>query len=465
MLVQDGLPAPERTRALLVVIFGIVVSVLDGTIVNLALPDITRELQATAAQSIWVINAYQIATLALLLPLATLGDIVGYRRVYLVGMLVFTLASVACTFADSLNTLAMARVLQGVGAAGIMSVNAALVRLIYPRKLLGRGIAINSMMVATASVAGPSIAAAILSVASWQWLFAINIPIGLFCLILGRTALPKNASKAVGARMSLLDVVLNALMFGLIIVGVDGLGVRAEGPGGAVPGAASLWLPAAELAAGIAVGIFYMRRQLVQPVPLFPVDLLRIPVFALSMGTSIGAFCAQMLAYVGLPFLLLSAYGRSHLEAGLLLTAWPLGIVVMAPIVGRLIGRYSGGMLGGLGLSVMSLGLVLLALLPTQPSDANIVWRMALCGMGFGMFQSPNNHIILTSAPAHRSGGASGMLGTARLTGQTLGAVLIAIIFAVFDPHNGHGPVVALWLAAAFAAVAGICSALRIKHV
>ena len=464
MPVQDGLPAHERTKALLVVIFGIVVSVLDGTIVNLALPDITRELQATAAQSIWVINAYQIATLALLLPLATLGDIVGYRRVYLVGMLVFTLASVACTLSDSLGSLAMARVLQGVGAAGIMSVNAALVRLIYPRQLLGRGIAINSMMVAAASVAGPSIAAAILSVASWPWLFAINIPIGLFCLILGRTALPENAVKAAGKRISLLDVALNALMFGLIILGVDGLGVRIEGPGGAAKGVASFWLPALELAAGIAVGIFYMRRQLVQPLPLFPVDLLRIPVFALSMGTSVGAFCAQMLAYVGLPFLLLGAYGRSHLEAGLLLTAWPLGIVVMAPFVGRLIGRYSGGLLGGLGLGLLSLGLMLLALLPTQPANADIVWRMALCGLGFGMFQSPNNHMILTSAPAHRSGGASGMLGTARLTGQTLGAVLLAIIFALFDPHNGHGPVVALWLAAAFAAVAGICSALRIKH-
>ncbi|MBW8721704.1 MAG: MFS transporter, partial [Polaromonas sp.] len=159
MLVQDGLPARERLRALLVIILGIVMAVLDGTIVNLALPDITRELNATPAQSIWVINAYQVATLALLLPLATLGDIIGYRRVYLAGMAVFTLASLLCALADSLTTLALARVLQGLGAAGLMSVNTALVRLIYPKHLLGRGIAINSLVVATASVAGPSIAA------------------------------------------------------------------------------------------------------------------------------------------------------------------------------------------------------------------------------------------------------------------------------------------------------------------
>jgi MFS transporter, DHA2 family, multidrug resistance protein len=463
MLVQDGLPPRERTWALLVIVCGILMAVLDGTIVNLALPDITRELHASAAQSIWVINAYQISTLALLLPLATLGDIIGYRRVYLVGMSVFAVASLACASADSLLTLAMARVLQGVGAAGVMSVNSALVRLIYPRHLLGRGIAINSVVVATGAVAGPSIAAAILSVASWPWLFAINGPIAIFCLFMGRTSLPDNIAKATGGRIAVLDVVLNTLMFGLIVIGIDGLGARLESPAGASSG--SVWPAALTLAAGIGVGVFYVRRQLALPVPLFPVDLLRIPVFALSMGTSICAFCAQMLAYVSLPFLLLGSYGRTHLEAGMLLTAWPLGIVVMAPIVGRLIGRYSGGLLGGAGLGLLAAGLALLAGMPAHPSNADIVWRMALCGLGFGMFQSPNNHIILTSAPPHRSGGASGMLGTARLTGQTLGAMLLAIVFGVFDPHTSQGPMIALWLASAFAAVAGLCSALRIRRV
>jgi DHA2 family multidrug resistance protein-like MFS transporter len=463
MITQDGLPPRERMRALVVIILGIVMAVLDGTIVNLALPDIARELNASAAQSIWVINAYQIATLALLLPLATLGDIVGYRRVYLVGMAVFAAASVACSLADSLGTLALARVVQGLGAAGIMSVNAALVRLIYPAHLLGRGIAINSMVVATASVAGPSIAAGILSAASWPWLFAINVPVALLSLWMGRKALPQNRAKAEGARFSPLDVVLNGLMFGLVFLGVDGLGVRVDaGAGG--ESETPLWLALSELLAGLAVGVVYMRRQLAEAVPLFPLDLLRIPVFALSMGTSVSAFCAQTLAYVGLPFLLLGSYGLSHLQAGLLLTAWPLSIVVMAPLVGRLIGRYPGGLLGGIGLSMLSLGLMALALLPAQPSNADIVWRMVLCGIGFGLFQSPNNHIIITSAPAHRSGGASGMLGTARLTGQTLGAVLMAIIFSFLESNGARAPLVALWLAAGFAAVAGICSALRIRQ-
>ncbi|MES2511995.1 MAG: MFS transporter [Pseudomonadota bacterium] len=463
MPVQDGLPAHERTRALWVIVLGILVTVLDGTIVNLALPDIARELQASAAQSIWIINAYQIAIVALILPLATLGDVIGYRRVYLAGMAIFTLASLVCAFADSLLTLALARGLQGAGAAGIMCVNSALVRLTYPKHLLGRGIAFNSMVVAVGSVAGPSLAAAILSVASWPWLFAINLPIGVFCVLLGRSALPHNPSLADGSRISPLDVVLNILMFTLVVLGVDGLGVRAEGAGAGqhVP----LWLAVTELLAGLAIGWFYVRRQMRQPLPLFPVDLLRIPAFALSMGCSIGAFCAQMLAYVGLPFLLLETYGRSHLEAGLLLTAWPVGIVITAPLAGRLIGRYSGGVLGGAGLAVMAIGLVLLALMPAQPSNIDIVWRMTLCGLGFGLFQSPNNHIILTSSPTSRAGGAGGMLSSARIIGQITGAVLLAIIFSLVGPHDGKGPLIALWLAAGFAAVAGTCSVLRIKHL
>jgi len=443
---------------MLVIILGIAVAVLDGTIVNLALPGIARELNADASHAIWVVNAYQIATLVMLLPLASLGDLIGYRRVYLLGMALFAISSLGATLADSLATLIAARAVQGLGAAGIMSVNSALVRLIYPRAQLGRGMAINSMVVATASVAGPSVAAAILSVASWPWLFALNVPLGALVLALGFYALPANrVAAAEGARFSVVDVALNVLMFSLIFVGADRLGVRGDAGQVAQPMAWALLL------AGLAVGLVYLRRQRALAVPLFPVDLLRIPVFALSMGTSVAAFCAQMLSFIALPFLLLDTYARSHVEAGLLITAWPLAIVVMAPIAGRLIGRYPDGLLGGIGLGLLAVGLTLLAALPAQPSNADIVWRMALCGAGFGLFQSPNNHTIVTSPPAHRSGAASGMLGTARLTGQTLGAVLLAAIFSVWGPHDGKGQVIALGLAACFAAVAAVFSSLRTR--
>ena len=454
----DGLPVPARYWAMAAILLGMALSVLDSSIVNLALPDITRHFGATPAASVWVINAYQLATLALLLPCAQWGERFGYARVYLAGLAVFTVASLGCVLAPSLPLLAASRAVQGMGAAGMMAVNAALVRLTYPASLLGRGIALNSVVVATASVAGPSLAALVLSVASWPWLFLIQLPLDVVVFVLARRALPANAGPASARRLQVLDVLLNAAMFSLVFLAADAFGGRRGGGADA----RSLALAGALMALGLAVGWVYIRRQLREEAPLFPVDLLRIRVFALSMCTSVSAFAAQTLAFIALPFLLLEGQGRGHFEAGLLITAWPAAIVLVAPVAGRLIHRYGGGLLGGLGLSLMAIGLALLLLLPQQPAGWHIALPLALCGAGFGLFQSPNNHTIVTSAPLRRAGAASGMLGTARLTGQSLGAVLVGLIFGIAGVQAG-GPEIALGLAAALSAAAAAFSSLRMR--
>jgi DHA2 family multidrug resistance protein-like MFS transporter len=440
---------------------GIALSVLDGSIVNLALPSISRDLHSAASQSILVVNAYQVATLAMLLPCAAFGDRLGYRRVYLVGVAVFTAASAACLLSSSLHLLIAARAIQGLGAAGIMGVNAALVRLTYPSSMLGRGIALNSVVVATSSVAGPSIAAAVLSLASWHWLFALNIPLGSLLLWLGRKALPSNtAPTSPHPPLLAVDVGLNVMFFGLLFVGLSGL----SGGFGKSGQLASTGEGLAALSLAIVFGFVYFRRQRGQPMPLLPVDLLRIPVFAFSMLTSVSAFAAQTLAFVSLPFLMLDAWHLSPLHAGLVITAWPCGVVAVAPIAGRLIGRFHGGLLGGIGLIVLCSGLALLAGMGHQPTIADVAWRLLVCGLGFGLFQSPNNHTIVTSAPLRRAGAASGMLGTARLTGQSFGAVLLAIIFAVAGTADGSGPKAALGLAALFAAASALFSLARMRR-
>jgi DHA2 family multidrug resistance protein-like MFS transporter len=456
----DGLPVPQRYGAMAVILLGLAIAVLDGTIVNLALPGIVRDLHAEAAETVWVVTAYQVATLVMLLPFATLGDLIGHRVVYLGGLTLFTLSSIACAFSPVLPLLIAARVLQGLGAAGLMAVNGALVRRTYPAKRLGRGIALNSIVVATASVAGPSIAATVLSVASWPWLFGINVPLGVVVLYLGSKALPANASvRPAGSQLRAFDVALNILMFGCAFLGADALGTNIAGAGSLLGPHAGLLL----LAGAVVAGVLYVHRQRSEAVPLLPLDLLRIPVFALSMCTSVAAFAAQSLASVALPFLLLEAYGRPPTTAGLLITAWPVATIVAAPLAGRMIGRIPDGALGATGLFVLSAGLALLAALPASPGDLDIALRMAVCGIGFGLFQSPNNHAILTSAPVARSGAASGMLGTARLTGQSLGAVMLAIIFSAEGARNARGPLTAFVCAAAFAALAGAFSGLRVR--
>ena len=454
------MPSPQRYYAMATILLGITLAVLDGTVVNLALPGMVRDLHASASGAVWIVNAYQLATLVLLLPLANLGERVTYRRVYLVGAVVFTLASAASAAANSLATLAIARAIQGAGAAGIMSVNSALVRLTYPSDQLGRGVALNSIVVATASVAGPVVAAAILSVATWPWLFLVNIPLGIALVWLGNRVLPMNEVRDKPFAFTWFDVLLNAGMFVLLFLGADMLGASARTGTQAAPPAA--W-GIALLIACVAVGVVHVRRQWRLADPLLPIDLLRIPIFRLSMATSVCAFAAQLIAYVALPFLFLDAWHRTPAEAGALMACWPIAVIFAAMQAGRMIGRIPDGLLGAVGLGTLAAGLALLAWATTDASGPSVWWRLAICGVGFGLFQSPNNHTIITSAPPRRAGAASGMLGTARLTGQSLGAALLAGVFAISSAHDVRGSAIALSLAAAFAAAAAVFSGLRMR--
>ena len=445
---QDGLPAPRRYWAILTIWMGMAMAVLDGAIANVALPTIARDLAADPASSIWMINAYQLAVVVALLPLASLGDKIGYRRVYAAGLAVFTAGSLACALSHSLPELVAARVLQGLGAAGIMSINGALVRFTYPQSSLGRGIGMNAVVIAVSAAVGPTIASAILATATWQWLFAINVPLGLAAIVLGLRALP--VTPASGVRLNLPSTILNAVTFGGLFLGVEGLtrgdGVRA----GLV------------LLIGVAAGALLVRRERSLAAPMIPIDLLKIRALRLALTTSALSFTAQMLAFVALPFHFEALFGRSAVQIGLLMTPWPITVGLAAPIAGRLADRYPAGLLGGIGLSMFATGLVTLALLPHGAADWAVILPMALCGAGFGVFQSPNNRAILTSAPRQRSGGAGGLLASARLLGQTTGAVAMA---AFFHLDKTAPTSAALATAAMIAALAACASFLRLRSV
>ena len=445
----DGLPVPRRYWAILAIAMGITVSVLDGTIANVALPSIAEDLNATPSMSIWIVNAYQLAIVVSLLSLSSLGDIWGYKRVYIAGLLIFSVTSLACALSTSLTQLTIARVFQGFGAAALASVNTTLIRIIYPRRFLGRGLGINALVVAVSAAGGPTIAAGILSIASWQWLFAINIPIVIVALTLSCKFLPSNPVREKGRTFDWRSGIMNALTFGLLIFSIEGFTHDVNW---------AVLIPM--IVAVLVIGYFFVQRQLSQTYPLLPVDLLRIPIFSLSVGTSICSFVAQMLAMVSLPFFLQHTLGKSEVATGLLLTPWPLATMVAAPLAGKLIERVHAGLLGGIGLSIFAGGLFLLATLADKVSGAGIALFMMMCGAGFGLFQTPNNSILISSAPQNRSGGASGMLGMARLTGQTTGASLVALMFAMF-PVNGT--YASLYLAGIFAFVAAVVSFSRIS--
>jgi DHA2 family multidrug resistance protein-like MFS transporter len=444
--VMDGLPPERRQWAVAAIFAAIAMASLDTAIANVALPAIAGDLRVSPADAVWVVNVYQIALVATLLPLGALGEIVGHERIYLGGLLLFTLASLGCACAWSLESLLVARALQGLGASGIMSVNSALIRFIYPIRILGRGFGQNAMVVATAMTLGPTIASGILSIGAWPWLFAVNIPFGLIAIFIGLKTLPR-PPRAVHV-FDFLGAGLAASCLGLFIIGI-----------GSAAHKAPLGLVAIELVAAILLGGLLMRRQADHPAPMLPIDLFRRPLFALSAATSVCSFSVQGLAFVSLPFYFEDILLRTQVETGFFMTPWPLVVAIMAPIGGRLSDRYPAGILGSIGLALLCVGMVLLATLPAAPSVINIVWRMALCGFGFGFFQTPNLRTLMSSAPPGRSGSASGIVATARLTGQTMGAALAALCFAL----AGHdGATVALALGAGFAALGSVMSVLRL---
>jgi len=407
--IEEGLPIPRRYWSAAAIWLALSMAVLDGSIANVALPTIAKDLGASPATSVWIVNAYQLTITVLLLPLAALGDRLGYRRIYIPGLVLFTMGSVACALATGLGTLILARVFQGIGAACIMSMNAALVRATYPANMLGRGIGYNALVLSMSAAAGPTLAAIILSFGSWPWLFMINLPIGIAAVMVGWKSLPRAGGH--GHPFDWISVVLGAAMMGCTVFGAETFARESSGTGLVL------------IVAGVSSGALLVRREWGDPAPLFPVDLLKIRIFGMSIATSTVSFAAQMLAFVTLPFLFQSVMGRSAFQTGLLMTPWPLALGVVAPIAGRLADRVRAGLIGGIGLGIFAIGLFALSQLGDQASSLDIAWRMAVCGAGFGLFQSPNNRTIVGSAPRHRSGAAGGMLATARLLGQTTGEI------------------------------------------
>jgi DHA2 family multidrug resistance protein-like MFS transporter len=435
--------AARRAGAIGCVLAALVLVVLDAAIVNAALPAIAQSLRVTPAESVRVVTSYQLALVMALLPCGALGEALGFRRVYTAGVALFVAASGLCAWAPSLSWLVAARFVQGLGGAAIMALGVALLRTVVAPGELGAAISWNTLAIALASAAGPTVGALVLAVASWPWLFFVNLPLGALVLVATR-ALPSIPGSA--RTLDLESIALHALAFGALVLGAE---LMPERP---LLGCGLLTLWALVVAA-------LLRRELPKQAPLIPLDLLRSGSFAVSVVASVCCFVGQSAAMVSLPYYLQQGLGLSALSAGLLITPWPLAVAVVAPHAARLATRVSGARLCATGGVLLAAGLAAAALLPIADRPPVLVPIVALCGAGFGLFQVSNNRNMFLSTPAERSGAAGGMQSTARLTGQTLGAVAMTLLFAL-TPLD-LAPRVGLGLGSLLALVAAGVSTLR----
>lgn len=434
---SDGLDGPARRRAAVAIWLAILIASLDVTMTMAALPTIGEALRLSPVEVTWVITAYQLGIIIMILPMAAIGEVVGFRPVYLSGIAVFVAASIVTATTFVLPALAGARFVQGMGAGAIMAVNGAMIRRTYPRALLGKGAGYNAMVIAMAAAAGPAIASTLLIAASWHWIFLVTAPAGLAALVIGWSALPSD--EPTRKAIDWLSALLCAGGLALLVMGASGL----IHDGLVVPSLLA-WAGSAAALASL------FRRSVGQPSPLLPIDLLRDRLLRLSYMTSALSFCAQVMALVSIPFLLTARLGFDLVHLAIILTAWPVATALCAYVSGQLAGRVPTSVLGATGLLLMAASLGVLAFVPASAPPWLAAGLVGGSGAGFGIFQTPNNRFMLDRAPSGRIGASGGMLAIARLIGQTCGALLVAALFGLAAPD---GPLVLA--GAAIAACAG----------
>lgn len=435
------------------IIILLVMTVLDVSLVNVALPVISNEFKVSESTTVWLVTIYQLIIVMLLLPLASIGDQYSYKRNFLIGLVVFTIGSALCAISQSFNMLLISRAIQALGGAGVMSVNVALTRVIYPRNILGRGLALNAMFISIATAAGPSLAGWIMSISTWHWLFIINIPFGIIAFFIGIRTLPKNPNPPKEPYFDWLGAILNILFFGLLFYSLGNI----VDPGATV--VCSIMLVVALL-----IGWVYIKKEKNSRHPMFPIDLFRIRLYSTSILTSTCSFIAQNMAIIALPFLFLSVLKFSELTTGLAMTPWPLATMIISPLAARWIEKHNAAFTAAFGMLVFMIGLLLLVFLPETTDIWDIIWRMAICGIGFGFFQTPNNIVMVMATPVERTGAAGGMQSTARLTGQTMGSTIVSITFALVATVN-LSVNLCLFISLIFAIIACVFSIDRGKQI
>lgn len=443
---SDGLPKPRRYWAIAAISFGTALLVLDGAIANVALPTIARDLGVSNAVVTNVVTIYQLVLVMVLLPFASLGDRMGHRRLYQMGQALFLVASALCLLANDLFVLLGLRALQALGAGMALSVSAAMLRQIYPARQLGSGMGINSVIVASSGALAPTLGGFIVGHAPWQWVFAAAVPFAVVSLLLGRS-LPEPVRR--DRRPEWLSGIWSAVTMLLLIGGLQ-LATHENG---------AIGMPLT--IAGVLSAVWLVRRERRRTAPVVPVDLLGKPVIGFSALAAISCFVASGALMLSLPFRLEEAMGYSPEQVGLLLLPFPLTMLVISPLAGWMSDRVAPTKLGVTGMTIAIAGLLLLAMMPDNPGEFAIAWRLSLAALGFGLFFAPNSRLLIGQAPKDRAAAAGGLLSTSRLLGQTVAAVVVGILLA---GGMGVGPT-PLFVACALAVVAALCSLARYKSV
>ena len=402
---------------------GSLMATLDGSIVNIALPAIQTDFRIDLTTVEWVVVAYLLVVGSLLLPFGRLGEVLTFKRVYLAGFAIFTLASVCCGAAPNAAGLVAFRVVQGIGAAMLMAMGPAIVAHTFHDRERGRALGLNGLSVAIGLSLGPALGGILTQVATWRAIFLINAPIGLLAILWAARVLPAE-TRGKDESFDIKGAALSGVaLFALLLALSDG-----QEWGWTSPAIIGLFI------AFIVLGGAFLVAERSSIQPMIDLALFRIRPFSAGLASVVVAFAGLFTATFLLPFLLEQGRGFSPIEAGLLLTPVPITMALVAPLSGAASDRFGPRILASAGMAIMALGLLSLTQLPVDFALPDLVWRLVLLGVGQGMFMSPNSSAVLGSVPRPRIGTASGTLAQMRVNGQALGIALSGAIVATRLP-------------------------------
>ena len=407
----------NRWLILINVVFVTFMVPLDASVVNVALPVMTQKLSVTSEAISWVLTSYLIVISATVLIFGRLADIRGKSTVFRYGILVFALGSLLCGISDSFGFLIAARIIQALGGAGAMATNQGIIAQVFPPNERGRALGISSCGVALGSLVGPPLGGFIVSVMSWKFVFLMNVPIGIVAYLMGVRVLPKG-DRVIGEKMD----IKGAFLFSLAVVSLFGSLMFEGDSRGSNP-----LIIAGFIAAGILMA-FFIRVEKSHRTPLLQLDIFRNSLYSLSIFCAFISFVCISATVLVQPFYLENTLRFSPALTGLVMMAYPVVLSVAAPVGGYVSDRMGSEFLTFLGLILTSLGLFLMSTLGKHSSVSLIVSFVGIMAAGNGVFQAPNNALVMSLVPKEKLGIAGSINALVRTLGMVFGVSMSTIL-------------------------------------
>ncbi len=407
---------------------GVLLATVDGSIVNVALPTLVRELDTDFATVQWVVLAYLLTLAALMVGLGRLSDMIGKKPIYTAGFGVFTVGSVLCGFSPTVYWLIGLRVLQAVGAAMIVALGMAIVTESFPPAERGRAIGIAGSIISLGIVVGPTLGGLLIDALSWHWIFFVNLPVGILGTVMASRFV--SADRPAGGEIFDLPGAA-ALVISLLSLLLALTSGQRWGFGDS------------RILALLAVWVLFLVAFLIverrSPHPMVDLRLFQSSLFSVGLTTGFLTFVCIASTVILMPFYLQNVLGYPVREVGVLMAVVPVALAVIAPLSGALSDRFGTRPLSVVGLFVLLVGYYALSTLDVETSAAGFVLRFLPIGVGMGTFQSPNNSAIMGTAPRERLGVASGLLAITRTLGQTAGIAALGALWAARVFHHAGG--------------------------